>query len=219
MQYTSLILALAATVSAQINNAVVYNSADGNTNTTIGDVDAVANAGNNFGGSDNSVGSGNSGYPSNGGYDPECVTIVTHPGTKVITDLTVSTYCPVCDDAKTKGNVYTTTYETVYPSLCPTGLIDVTYTVTQTCTGTTPIDYATPAPGYDVVTKVCDTCPEKPTYTYTAPCDSCATPAVTPYATGKPTYPASTYTGAASSVAISAFAGVAALSFFGMLLL
>ncbi|KAK0104884.1 hypothetical protein ONS95_005150 [Cadophora gregata] len=80
-----------------------------------------------------------------------------------------STYCPVCDVAKTQGGVYTTTYATVYPSICDTGLTEATYTVTQTCTGLTPINPAVVPPQFTAVTTVCTPCAGKPTLTITQP--------------------------------------------------
>jgi len=213
MQFSSFLLALAATtVSAQVvNNAVANSNSNGNTNSTVGDVSAVANAGSNNinnAPSEPPPSGGGSGYPE-GGYPSG------NPG------YPVSTYCPVCDEARSNGGVYTTTYCTVYNSICPSGLTSATYTITQTCTGTTPIDYSTAPPGYTAVTTVCGHCPGAPTYTLTQPCDTSVptSPYVTPYAPAKTPYPSLvTYTGAASSVAISAIAGVGAI-FLGMLLL
>lgn len=114
MQFSTLLMALAASsVSAvTINNAVADASSNNNVNSTVGDVSAIANAGNTINApadtSDDGSEGGHGGYPDHPGY-PGCTTTSTHGQTYTITDLTVSTYCPVCDDAKDNGDVYTTT--------------------------------------------------------------------------------------------------------------
>jgi len=105
-----------------------------------------------------------------------CTLTSTLPGIQTITDLTISTYCPVCDEAKSTGGVYTTVYETSLLAVCPTGLTSSVYTVTNVCTGTTPIDTATVAPGFTTTTVGCN-CAASSVVTIT-----------TPIATGPVTY-------------------------------
>lgn len=121
-----------------------------------------------------------------------CLSTRIRPNTMTITDTVTSTYCPVCDEAKSNGDVYTTTYATVYSSVCPTGLIPVTYTVTQECTGTTPINTLTPPPGYTTTAVECSACEHSATGTATAgvpivtitiPCTECVSSATPIYST------------------------------------
>jgi len=97
-----------------------------------------------------------------------CTLTSTLPGIQTITDLIVSTYCPVCDSAKSTGGVYTTVYETTLAAVCPTGLTSSVYTVTNTCTGTTPIDTSTCPPGFTTTAVNCN-CPASSTVTVTVP--------------------------------------------------
>jgi hypothetical protein len=89
-----------------------------------------------------------------------------------VTEGTTVTYCPECD--MTQGPGYTTVYTTTYMSLCPTGTVPATYTVTESCTGETPT--WTPGPshipqGFTVTEKVCHVCDKTPTtVTITEPC-------------------------------------------------
>lgn len=110
-------------------------------------------------------------------------TMVTVIGTTSVT------YCPQCESAPThaptsKKPGHTTVYETEYISLCPTGTVPVTYTVTESCEEETP----TWTPGHDHIppgftttvkqcTKGCDGgSPETPVpVTITEPCDCEAT--------------------------------------------
>jgi hypothetical protein len=123
MQYASILLALAATVvSAQ---GISSGNADVKVDARAAAVAAAPRQ---------NVARGNESYPyyPANDYFPGCTKTTTHPATYIITDYTVSTYCPKCDAAKANGDVYLTTYETVYKSLCPTGLVDATYTVVST---------------------------------------------------------------------------------------
>ena len=88
-----------------------------------------------------------------------------------VTEGTTVTYCPECDMG---GPGYTTVYTTTYLSLCPTGTVPATYTVTESCTGDHPT--WTPGPshipqGFTVTEKVCHVCESTPTtLTITEPC-------------------------------------------------
>jgi len=250
MKTTAILLGLSASwVSAQFANADADSAASAAANVLIGpggiEVSASAGA--------NANANANAGVvpppyyppsePTNGSWVPPvitgCTTTKNGYGTSTITDVITSTYCPVCDEAKATGDVYVTTYETVYASVCPTGITSVTYIVSQTCTGTTPIDYATCPPGFVTTATVCTVCPGSPTLTVTQPCNSCpqattsnkiivgpattvtgtAGAIVTP-AKGSSTSPI-TYNGAASSISsgvIAVSAGIGAV-FMGMLLL
>lgn len=90
-----------------------------------------------------------------------------------ITNGVTVTYCPECDMASSKPG-YTTVYTTQYEALCPTGMTTSTYTVTESCTDSTPT--WTPGPkhipqGFTVTTQVCTQCAETPqTVTITQPC-------------------------------------------------
>jgi len=107
-----------------------------------------------------------------------CTLTSTLPGIQTITDIITSTYCPVCDSAKSTGGVYTTVYETEYLAVCPTGLTSSVYTVTNTCTGTTPIDTSTCPPGFTTTTVGCN-CPASSTVTITTPIGASETAPVT----------------------------------------
>ncbi|KAK3718910.1 hypothetical protein LTR37_004826 [Vermiconidia calcicola] len=95
-----------------------------------------------------------------------------------ITNGVTVTYCPECEhDMTTKPHHpgYTTTYTTTYMSLCPTGMVPATYTITESCDEPEPT--WTPGPshvpqGFTVTEKVCDVCDKTPTtVTVTEPCD------------------------------------------------
>jgi len=106
-----------------------------------------------------------------------CTLTSTLPGIQTITDLVISTYCPVCDEAKATGGVYTTVYETELLAVCPTGLTSSVYTVTNVCTGTTPIDTSTLAPGFTTTTVGCN-CAASSVVTITTPIAPAANTAV-----------------------------------------
>jgi hypothetical protein len=129
MQFSAILVALVASKAVYAQSA--YAAANANVNV---DVDAVAIA--------NAAGAPTYAaptypvitpppyVPTTADYDDDtCFTTYTHPDVTTITDLTISSYCPVCDYARDNGDVYTTTYETAYVSVCPTGLTTVTYTV------------------------------------------------------------------------------------------
>jgi len=98
-----------------------------------------------------------------------------------VTEGITVTYCPECEMGMTKPAHpgYTTIYTTTYKSLCPTGLVDATYTVTESCTDAKPT--WTPGPshipdGFTVTTKHCSVCEEgSKTATITEPCGCEAT--------------------------------------------
>lgn len=131
------------------------------------------------------------------------------PSSSIATMITVTngvtvTYCPECDHgtspAKTPIVPHTTVYTTVYQSLCPTGLVPATYTITESCTDATPT-WATHStaipPGFTVTVKTCDQgCAKTPVpVTITEPCGCEATSGVpatqtNPATTGTPAPPA-----------------------------
>jgi len=113
-----------------------------------------------------------------------CTLTSTLPGIQTITDLVISTYCPVCDEAKSTGGVYTTVYETELLAVCPTGLTSSVYTVTNTCTGTTPIDTSTLPPGFTTTAVNCN-CAASSTVTITVPASNTAN-VITYTTTGAP---------------------------------
>ncbi|EMF10133.1 uncharacterized protein SEPMUDRAFT_119854 [Sphaerulina musiva SO2202] len=109
------------------------------------------------------------------------------------------TYCPEC--SKTPSAVptppgHTTVYTTEYLSLCSTGLVPVTHTITESCTEATPTWTPGPShlpPGFTVTVKDCTVCsgahPTKPvSVTITEPCDCEATSGTSlgPLPTGTP---------------------------------
>jgi hypothetical protein len=92
-----------------------------------------------------------------------------------VTEGVTVTYCPECEHMTTPAQPgHTTVYTTTYMSLCPTGLVPQTYTITESCTEPTPT--WTPGPshvpqGFTVTKKVCTVCGETPTtVTITEPC-------------------------------------------------
>lgn len=119
--------------------------------------------------------------------DSVSYTTVTYddcPSSMLATMITVThgetiTYCPECEHMSTTSTPtpgYTTIYTTTYLSLCPTGTVPVTYTVTESCTDATPT--WTPGPshipqGFTVTTKSCSACGASSmpmTVTVTEPC-------------------------------------------------
>jgi len=136
----------------------------------------------------------------------------TIPCTSTITAASTSTYCPVCEAAKSTGGVYTTVYCTTLLAICPTGYSSAVYTVTATVTGTTPVP-AVPT-GFTTTAVVCSGCPGTPTVVVTTPVGGTTVATVT-----KPA--AAVFTGAASSnfKTIGAVAGSFGSVFAAMLLL
>jgi hypothetical protein len=130
------------------------------------------------------------------------VTIDERPKESPETMITVTngvtvTYCPTCEHDSTTagpkptGPAHTTVYTTVYSSVCSTGLVPVTYTVTEECSDAIPT-WASASDhvpdGFTVTTKDCHVCDEKTVVpvTITEPCtDGCGKPAPPP-ATGTP---------------------------------
>ena len=110
------------------------------------------------------------------------VTVDNCPTESAETMITVTagvtvTYCPDCHMTPGGGHGhpgYTTVYTTTYKSLCPTGIVDKTYTITESCTEPEPT--WTPGPkhipqGFTVTTQVCHVCDKTPqTHTMTYPC-------------------------------------------------
>nr|OQO27590.1 hypothetical protein B0A51_05220 [Rachicladosporium sp. CCFEE 5018] len=111
------------------------------------------------------------------------------PSSSVPTLITVTngvtvTYCPECEMKPTSSPVipHTTVYTTVYSSLCSTGLVPATYTITESCTAATP-SWATHStaipPGFTTTVKTCTVCESTPIpVTITEPCDCEATSGV-----------------------------------------
>ncbi|KXT06345.1 hypothetical protein AC578_9149 [Pseudocercospora eumusae] len=149
--------------------------------------------------------------PSYGGSaavtPPVSYTTVTYdncPTSDIATMITVTngvtvTYCPECEHETPKPTSkkpgHTTVYTTTYLSLCPTGTVPVTYTVTESCEEETPT--WTPGPshvpqGFTVTVKECTACEggdKTPIpVTITEPCDCEATSGtpVAPKPTGQP---------------------------------
>ncbi|CAK3846055.1 Hypothetical predicted protein [Lecanosticta acicola] len=142
------------------------------------------------------------GVPSSAPVSYTTVTVDDCPTSSLAVLITVTsgttvTYCPECEhqtQPAPTGPGYTTTYTTVYQSLCPTGLVPATYTVTESCTDDKPT--FTPGPdhipnGFTVTVKECSVCDKtQPHVTITEPCGCEATkgtsvgPAKTP---AKPT--------------------------------
>lgn len=125
-----------------------------------------------------------------------------------VTNGITVTYCPECEHSasavpsKTPGHV--TTYTTTYLSLCPTGTVPVTYTVTESCDEPEPT--WTPGPshipqGYTVTVKDCTVCHsdlDKTStipVTITEPCGCDANEGVTFVPTSKKPAPATTTKG------------------------
>jgi hypothetical protein len=99
-----------------------------------------------------------------------------------VTNGVTVTYCPTCTGAPSASPSvgHVTTYTTTYLSLCPTGTVPVTYTVTESCAEATPT--WTPGPshvpqGYTVTVKDCTVChsdlskPSTIPVTITEPCN------------------------------------------------
>ena len=121
------------------------------------------------------------------------VTVDDCPTSSYETLITVTsgvtvTWCPECDHASMttpttpKGPGYTTTYTTTYLSLCPTGLVPATYTVTESCTDEQPTFAPGPSHipnGFTVTVKECTACDKTQSMvTITEPCGCEATSGV-----------------------------------------
>lgn len=118
------------------------------------------------------------------------MTVDDCPSASLETLITVTqgltiTYCPECEmggsmaPSSTKKPGHTTVYTTTYLSLCETGTVPATYTVTESCEEETPT--WTPGPshvpnGFTVTVKECTVCDKTPVpVTITEPCDCEAT--------------------------------------------
>ncbi|KAL9096009.1 MAG: hypothetical protein Q9165_001531 [Trypethelium subeluteriae] len=108
----------------------------------------------------------------------------------VTSGITV-TSCPLCENAGSTGTPagpHTTVYTTVFSALCPTGLTESTYTVTESCTEATPTWSSGPGhipQGFTTTVTKCTVCAEKPTdVTITVPCTN--TPEATPAGSAPP---------------------------------
>jgi hypothetical protein len=113
-----------------------------------------------------------------------------------MTNSIVLTYCPKCElEGSTSAPPspgHTTVYTTVYSSLCSTGLVPVTYTVTESCSEATPTwahtatDDHVPQ-GFTVTVKDCHVCDKTPVpVTITEPCQGGCGKPTPPPATGAP---------------------------------
>lgn len=106
-------------------------------------------------------------------YYDDCSTFTGAMSTS--TDSVVQTFCPECTGTggvpatATRGGA-TTTYITVYPQLCPTGLVGKTYTITEPCpTLGVPREASHLPQGFAVTTATCTACEGKPLVTLTVP--------------------------------------------------
>ncbi|KAF2480577.1 hypothetical protein BDY17DRAFT_312452 [Neohortaea acidophila] len=106
-----------------------------------------------------------------------CPTNEVGPETMItVTDGVTVTYCPRCEHMTMPvGPVgYTTVYTTTYEALCPTGMTQSTYTITESCTEPTPTWIPGSRhipPGFTVTTAQCTMCAETPVpVTITEPC-------------------------------------------------
>lgn len=140
-------------------------------------------------------------------YD-SCVSEVPETMITVTNGITV-TYCPECEAAGTPKpsatvSGHTTVYTTTYLSLCETGTVPVTYTITESCAEPTPT--WTPGPshipqGYTVTVKDCTVChsdlskPSTIPVTITEPCGCDAEDGTTIMPTKKPAPATATPTG------------------------
>ncbi|KAK4499892.1 hypothetical protein PRZ48_008078 [Zasmidium cellare] len=125
------------------------------------------------------------------------LTVDDCPSASLETLMTVTqgltiTYCPECEMGGSGGPTaapttskppgHTTVYTTTYLSLCETGTVPVTYTVTESCEEPTPT--WTPGPshipnGFTVTVKECTVCDKTPVpVTITEPCGCDATSGV-----------------------------------------
>lgn len=117
-----------------------------------------------------------------------------------VTNGVTVTYCPECSHTtaptpvETRG--HTTIYTTAYLSLCSTGLVPVTHTITKSCTEATPT--CTPGPshvpqGFTFTVKDCTVCegahstaPVQVTITEPCDCEATSGTSVGPAPTGTP---------------------------------
>jgi hypothetical protein len=132
--------------------------------------------------------------PAYSSAEPVSYVTVTYedcPNVPIETLITVTngktvTYCPECQHPPTSVPAttsspakHTTVYTTTYMSLCPTGTVPATYTITETCDDDEPT--WTPGPsyvpqGFTVTVKECTACDKTPVpVTITEPCDCEAT--------------------------------------------
>lgn len=117
---------------------------------------------------------------------PNMTTTMTMSSTSTYTDCTdvpdvtltstntvTITYCSLCTENMGPSTIHTNVYTTVYDNICPTGVSSgmptpVTYTVTESCTGTTPTwssgtNYV--PQGFTTTVGVCTICSGSPTST------------------------------------------------------
>jgi len=87
--------------------------------------------------------------------DVACTVTYTTAVTSTCTTST-SSYCPVCD-----ADHYTTTYDYVFTTFCPTGLTLITHPVTETLTSGAPTSTGCPQ-GYTTTVETCTTCGSAP---------------------------------------------------------
>lgn len=150
-----------------------------------------------------------------------------------VTNGVTVTYCPECEMAMSSSVLHTTVYTTTYMSLCPTGTVPATYTVTESCTDATPTWSTGTAhipPGFTAGVQTCTTgCGSSPTpVTITEPCGCMASegtmimsPTAAPTAAaysseaGTVAYGTPSAAAAGSSEAASAAAATAALATAG----
>jgi len=118
---------------------------------------------------------------------PNMTSILTTSSTSTYTDCTdvpdvtltstntvTITYCSSCTMSNGPKTDHTTVYTTVYSDYCPTAtgtnmITPVTYTVTESCTGTTPVWSSGPGyvpQGFTTSVGVCNVCAGSPTSTF-----------------------------------------------------
>jgi len=126
-------------------------------------------------------------------YYDDCSTNTGPSYNSTVTATILSTYCPKCEGMgfssaapTAPGGFVFTTYTTVYSQLCPTGLQEVTYTVTESCSsmGGIPRTSGYVPQGFTVTTVECTVCEGMSMATITTPIATPATPpavAPTPY--------------------------------------
>ncbi|KAK7522070.1 hypothetical protein IWZ03DRAFT_108511 [Phyllosticta citriasiana] len=151
-------------------------------------------------------------------YYDDCVSSMSTP-VVTETDEVIITTCPSCTHKSTPSatasvsgvtltpvpTLHTTVYTTSYVTLCSTGLVPNTYTVTETCSGETPTWPMTTSnylpPGFTTTVTVCTVChsDHPTTVTLTVPCDTtqASSPVVSP--TGSASVSAGTASPASSS--------------------
>lgn len=138
-------------------------------------------------------------------YTCSSSTAVGTEGTITISDFVTSTYCPVCEESsRLASSIYYTTYITEMVQSCPTGTTISTFTITESCTGSSAMPTTGVPEGFTTKAYVCTACEGSPTITITEPCDCTKTemPATAPataVASGTPAAAASSTSASTNS--------------------